>query len=46
MAAAVVAVNAFGHVRDTDGTIIAGPYVATLLAELGAEVVKVEMSRL
>jgi L-aminopeptidase/D-esterase-like protein len=25
MAAALVAVNAFGHVRDTDGTIIAGP---------------------
>ena len=25
MAAAVVAVNAFGHVRDIDGTIIAGP---------------------
>jgi L-aminopeptidase/D-esterase-like protein len=24
-AAAIVAVNAFGHVRDTDGTIIAGP---------------------
>ena len=25
MAAAIVAVNAFGHVRDLDGTIIAGP---------------------
>lgn len=25
MAAAIVAVNAFGHVRDMDGTIIAGP---------------------